>query len=159
MKVETRKEHEWLQRLVGEWICEGEGWGEPGKPPMKWTGTETVRPLGAVWIVAEGRSEMAGEDPGITMMTLGFDPTRDRFIGTFAGSMMTHLWVYEGALDVTGTVLTLDTEGPTMDGGGMAKFKDAIEIKSDGHRVMTSHMLDKEGIWRQLMTLTYRRKR
>ena len=33
------------------------------------------------------------------IMTLGYDPQKKRFVGTLIGSMMTHLWVYDGALD------------------------------------------------------------
>ena len=32
MKTEPQKEHEWLQRLVGEWTYESECSMEPGKP-------------------------------------------------------------------------------------------------------------------------------
>jgi len=32
MKLEPQKEHEWLQRLVGEWTYESECSMEPGKP-------------------------------------------------------------------------------------------------------------------------------
>jgi hypothetical protein len=40
--------------------------------------------------------------PATTMMTLGYDPPKRRFVGTFNDSMMTHLWVYDGALDAAG---------------------------------------------------------
>ena len=72
-------------------------------------------------------------------MTLGYDPAKKAFVGTFIGSMMTHLWVYDGELDAAGKVLTLDAEGPSFAATDkMAKYKDAIEIKSDDHRVLTS---------------------
>lgn len=48
-----------------------------------------------------------------TIMTIGYDPHRQRFVGTFVASMMTHLWMYEGALDDGERVLTLETEGRT----------------------------------------------
>ena len=45
MKAEPQKEHEWLQKLVGEWASEAEATMEPGQPPAKFTGTESVRSL------------------------------------------------------------------------------------------------------------------
>ena len=42
MKTEPHKEHQWLQKLVGEWTCESEATMEPGKPPERFTGTESV---------------------------------------------------------------------------------------------------------------------
>ena len=58
MKTEPQKEHQWLQKLVGEWTYEGEATMEPGEPPAKMTGTESVRSLGGLWILAEGQGEM-----------------------------------------------------------------------------------------------------
>jgi hypothetical protein len=42
MKTEPQKEHEWLQRLVGEWTYESDCSMEPGKPPEKFEGSESV---------------------------------------------------------------------------------------------------------------------
>ena len=158
MKIEPQKEHQWLQKLVGEWTFESDCSMGPGKPSEKFKGTESVRSLGGLWILAEGQGEMPGGGAMTTMMTLGYDPQKKRYVGTFVASMMTHLWVYDGALDAAERVLTLDTEGPDMAADGkMAKYKDVIEWKSDDHRVMTSHMLGDDGKWRGFMTANYRR--
>ena len=159
MMAEPQAEHRWLEKLVGEWTCEGEGVMEPGKPPMKFESTETVRSIGGLWIVAEGHGEMPGCGSSTTIMTLGYNPQKERFVGTFIASMMTHMWHYNGSLDATEKILTLDTEGPSMtDPGKMSKYRDVIEIKSDSHRVLSSHVLDDDGNWQQFMTAHYRRK-
>ena len=122
MHAEPQKEHKWLEQLVGDWTTEMEGSGGPDQPPMKHTGTETVRSLG-VWVQCEG--VMPGDVAMKTVMTLGYDPAKKKFVGTFIGSMMTNLWVYEGELDATGKVLTLDAEGPSFaDPTKTAKYKD-----------------------------------
>lgn len=160
MHAEPQKEHEWLQKLVGEWTCESECIMGPDQPPMKSKGAESVRSIGGLWTMGEMQAEMPDGSPGTMIMTLGYDPQKGRFVGTFVGSMMTHLWLYEGALDAAGNVLTLDAEGPSMAGDGkMAKYQDAIEIKSADHRVLTSRMLGEDGEWRQFMTAHYRRKK
>jgi hypothetical protein len=160
MNTEPQKEHQWLYKLVGEWMYEAEASMEPGKPPEKSGGTESVRSLGGLWILAEGQGEMPGGAPATMIMTLGYDPLRKRYVGTWIGSMMTHLWVYDGALDAAERVLTLDAEGPSMAGDGkMAKYRDVIEIKSDDHRLLTSHLLGDDGKWSQFMTASYRRKK
>jgi hypothetical protein len=158
-KVTPQQEHHWLQRMIGEWTSEAECSMEPGKPPETFHGTESVRSLGGVWIVAEGQGEMPGGGAATTIMTLGFDPQRKRYVGTFIGSMMTHLWLYDGALDASESALALETEGPSMAGdGGTAKYRDVIEWRSDDHRVLTSHMLGDDGTWRTFMSAHYRRK-
>jgi hypothetical protein len=158
MKADPQKEHLWLQKLLGEWTFEGSATMEPAKPPEKFEGTESVRSLGGLWILAEGQSEMPGCSAATTMMALGFDPQKKRYVGTFIGSMMTHLWVYDGLLDAAGSVLTLNTEGPNME-GKLTKFQDMIEFRSDDHRVLTSHMLGDDGKWNGFMTAHYRRRK
>jgi hypothetical protein len=157
--AEPQAEHKWLEKLVGDWTCEGEGVMEPGNPPVKFESAQTTRSIGGLWIVAEGRGEMPGCGPATTIMTLGYDPQKERFIGTFVASMMTHMWLYSGSLDATEKVLTLETEGPSMSAEGkMEKYKDVIEIRSDNHYVLSSHVRDENGDWWQFMTAHYRRQ-
>ena len=160
MEAEPQKEHGWLQKLVGEWTIEAEASMAPGEPPAKSTGTERVRSLGGLWTVAEGEGEMPGGGPATSLMTLGYDPQKKRFVGTWVGSMMTHLWLYEGSLDAGEKVLTLDCEGPSFSGDGtLSKYKDVIELKSDDHRVLTSHVQGEDGNWQSFMTAHYRRRK
>jgi hypothetical protein len=94
------------------------------------------------------------------VLTLGYDPQKQRFVGTWVGSMMAYLWVYDGELDAAQRVLTLNSDGPSMSGdGSMAKYRETIEFENDDHRVFTSRALGDDGSWQQLMTATYRRKR
>ncbi len=58
MKTEPNREHQWLSQLVGEWTYEGEAMMEPGKPPVKFKGTESVRSVGGLWVLLEGRGDM-----------------------------------------------------------------------------------------------------
>jgi hypothetical protein len=159
MPVQPQKEHQWLQKLVGEWTYETEAMMGPDQPPVKSTGTETVRSLGGLWILAEGQGEMPGCGLATTLITLGYDPQNQRYVGTWVGSMMTYLWQYDGELDAGETVLTLNSDGPAMTGDEkLGKYKDVIEFKSDNHRVMTSHMLRDDGQWQHFMTAHYWRK-
>jgi hypothetical protein len=160
MKPEPQKEHQWLQKLVGEWTQESEAAMGPDKPTEKWVGTESVRSLGGIWILAEGQGEMPGGGTMTSIITLGYDPQKKRFVGTFIASMMTYLWVYDGELDAAGRVLTLNAEGPDFAvEGKMAKYRDVIEFKTDDHRVLTSHVLGDDGNWQEFMRADYRRKK
>ena len=157
---EPQAEHKWLQKLAGEWTMEGECSMGPDQPTMKSTGTESVRLIGELWTMGEGRGEMPDGAPATTFMTLGYDPVTKRFVGNFVGSMMTHMWIYNGSLDASGKVLTLDTEGPDFSGGtGMVKYQDIIEFKSDDHRVLSSQLRDKDGNWQKFMSANYYRKK
>src|SRR5262245_46955001 len=160
MKVEPQKEHRWLEKLVGEWTYESEAFMGPDQPPVKSRGTETVRSIGGLWVQCEGKGEMPGGGPATMIITLGYDPAREQFVGTFIGSMMTHLWVYEGGLDAAAKVLTLDAEGPSFaDPAKSARYQDIIEIVSDDHRILSSQVLGDDGQWHHFMTAHYRRTR
>jgi hypothetical protein len=159
MHCEPQPEHQWLQKLVGEWTYEIEALMGPDQPLEKSTGTEQVRSLGGLWMLAEGYGKMPDGGDATTLMTLGYDPQKQRFVGTWVGSMMTYLWIYDGELDLSKNVLTLNSDGPSMAAEGkMVKYRDVIEFKSDNHRVLSSHMLADDGQWHQFMTAHYHRK-
>lgn len=155
---EPQKEHQWLQRLVGEWTFEAECSMGPDQPPAKSTGTEVVRSLGGLWTIGEGSGEIPGGGSCQSVMTLGYDPQAKRFVGSFIASVMTNLWIYNGSLDASENVLTLDTEGPNFTDGAMAKYQDIIEFLSDDHRTLSSQMLGEDGQWHPFMKAHYRRK-
>jgi hypothetical protein len=155
MKPQTRKEHQWLQRLVGEWTFEGEASMAPGQPAEKYSGTESVRSLEGMWAVCEGRDETGTPS---SVMTLGYDPARGRVVGSFVAGMMPHLWIYDGELDADGKRLMLNAEGPSLTiEGETGKYRDTIELVSDDHRVLTSAFLFDDGEWREFMRADYRR--
>ncbi|HYH81239.1 MAG TPA: DUF1579 domain-containing protein [Longimicrobium sp.] len=158
MDVTVQDEHRWLEKLVGDWTWEMDAGSMPDLPAGKVTGTERVRSLGGVWVVCEGSSDYGGE-VSESVMTLGFDPAVGRFVGTFAGSMMHHLWVYSGGeLDREGDVLRLEAEGPGFeDQGKHVPYRDAIAFRSPDHRVMTSSYRRDDGTWHQFMEMHYRR--
>jgi hypothetical protein len=159
MKTEAQKEHHWLQRLVGNWTAEIEMVMEPGKPPQRSTGTDRVRSLGNLWVLCEGEGQMPdGGGTAQSLMTLGYDPRVQRFVGSFIGSVMAHMWTYDGTLDQAGKKLTLDTEGPGFaDQSKLEKYRDVIEFLSDDHRTLTSYHLGENGQWDRFMTAHYRR--
>lgn len=151
----VRPEHEWLRRLVGEWLV-ADGAGETGIGDW----TESVQAVGDYWILAEGRGSMpGGAGPATMLMTLGFDPRRGRFVGTWCGSMMTHMFVYEGSLDATGRILALDTTGPDMaDPTRTSRYRDTITIVDADTREFRGEVMAEDGSWTPLMTAVHRRR-
>jgi hypothetical protein len=159
-KIEVTKEHVWLQKFVGEWTYECECSMGPDQPAAKFSGTESVRAIGDVWVQGEGRGKMPDGDEATNFITLGFNPATQRFVGTFVSSMMTHLWVYDGSLDEAGNVLTLEAEGPDMTNPGKTSlYRDVVELVDDDHRVMRSQVPGENGTWVEFMTGHYWRKK
>ncbi|MEQ8790407.1 MAG: DUF1579 domain-containing protein [Pirellulaceae bacterium] len=152
------KQHQWLQQFVGEWESEMAA-QMPDQPAMKAKGVETVRSLGGFWIVADSKSDMMGET-FFGKMTLGFDPEKQKYVGTWVDSMSGYLWTYEGEVDKSGKVLTLLTKGPCPQVPGRhTDFKEVLEIKSEDHKVFTSSMQDEDGNWITFLKIDYKRKK
>lgn len=153
------KEHAWLQKLVGEWMGEGSAEMGPGQPIQRWTVEENVRAIGEAWIQAESRGTMPDGSASLMQITLGYDPDAKRFRGTFVGSMMTYLWIYDGALDASERILTLDAEGPNMaEPGRMSRYQDIVEVVSESERLLSSQIQLPDGSWQKFMSVRYRRK-
>jgi len=160
MKSEPTKRHQWLQKFLGEWTYEHDAPPGPDTQTHKVTGTESVRSLGGLWIVADGQGTMPDGGAATMIMTLGYDPQRERFVGTWVGSMMPNLWVYDGELDAAERILTLHTEAPSFDARRkLTRYKDIIEFKGDDYRVLRSESLGDDGQWQLFMTAHYRRKK
>lgn len=148
----------WLKQLEGEWEAESEMSAGPGTPAMKAKVTEKARTVG-IWMIWE--NDIKAEGFTITgIMTVGYDPEKKKFIGTWIDSMQTYLWKYEGTLDPTGKILTLEAEGPSMaTPGKMAKYRDIIEIKNKDHKVFRSAIQGEDGKWTTFLTSQSRRKK
>jgi hypothetical protein len=153
------REHEWLKQLAGEWEFAGEATIAPGSPPMKSEGNESAKMLGDLWLVGEAQSTFM--DMRIrSMITIGYDPEKKKFVGTWIDSTSTYLWHYTGFLDESGKVLTLEAEGPDhRNPGKMAKFRDVFEVKSENEKTLKSMAQDEKGEWVTFVTTTYRRKK
>ena len=153
-----QQEHLWLQRFLGEWDYDSECSMGPDAPPAKTSGTQSFQKLGDVWIVGDWRGECPDGSPSKSIITLGYDPAKNAFVGTFVSSMMTGLWIYEGQLK--GDVLTLDTEGPSFKGdGSLAKYQDVFETVDENTHKLTSRALGEDGTWTTFMTADFRRRK
>jgi hypothetical protein len=158
MKADLVEEHRWLEQLTGRWQLTFDppsGAGEQASGPA-WE--ELTRSLGGAWIVSESTGTMPGGSTATNILTLGYDPARKRYVGSFISSVMTNIWVYEGTLDNTGKVLTLDCEGPDFENTGRtARYQDIITIKDENTRNFSSRTQNADGTWKHVMSCDYNR--
>ena len=157
MFAKPQAEHQWLDQLVGEWTAESECVMGPDQPPMKGTGKVHGRSLGGMWCVLEMESEGPNGEMGTMIMTLGYDPTKGKFVGSFVGSMMANQWIYEGTLDDTRRKLTLDTTGPKFDQSGLTQYQDMVEVVGPDQWILSSQVMGDDGKWTPFMTANHRR--
>lgn len=158
MNVKPTTQHQWLRRLIGSWTFEHEIADADGKP-VTVRGTETFRAIGDVWVQGEAHTAMPDGSEHVSVMTLGFDPAKGRFVGSWTGSMMANLWVYDGELDAAERVLSLYSDGPKWDGTpGLIPYMDVVTIIDDNTRTLSGNMKDADGKWQSFMTVEYKRK-
>lgn len=149
-------EHGWLHRLLGTWRYEMEATGPDGTM-LRGEGRETVRSLGGFWVIGEAEGTMPGCGPGRWVITLGWNPAARRFLGSWVGSMMAHMFVYDGALSEDGRSLTLENEGPSFTGEGTARYRDVVTLEGDDLRLMHSEVQGADGGWTRFVTMRFRR--
>lgn len=158
MGTQPVKEHEWLQQLVGEWTWDCEMNMGPDKPKEKSNGAESVRSLGGLWVILEGTGAMPDGDQYTSVMTLGYDLTPKKYVGTWIGSMMSRLWVYDITMAPSGDELWMDAEGPSMaDVEKLGQYRDIITIKSRDHRILSGNYKNEAGEWTNFMVTNYHR--
>ena len=154
-----KPEHAWLEKFVGDWTTESKGTMGPGQPPIDCKGTLASRKLGGFWIMNELKGDMGGAAmTGI--QTIGYDDTKKKYVGTWVDTMSDFMWKYEGSVDKTGKILTLDADGPNFaEPGKQTKFQDIYEFKNENEMIMTSKMLGSDGKWMTFMTGLATRKK
>lgn len=157
MFAKPQSEHAWLDTLVGEWDVETECQMGPDQPADKTQGRMRCRSLGGLWLIAESEGEMPESGAWSSVLTLGYDPEKQCYLGTFVASMMTHLWQYAGAFDESGKKLILDTEGPQFEKEGLGRYQDIVEIIDDDHWILSSQIQGEDGKWQVFMTSHHRR--
>jgi Protein of unknown function (DUF1579). len=150
--AKPQAEHGFLQKLVGTWEVTARDMADAG------TWTETVRGLHGLWFVAEGNGEMPGGGAATTVLTLGYDPAKGKYVGSWIGSMMTHMWVYDGEVSADGNTLSLYTTGPDFeDPGRIGEYREQIIFSDDDHRIFNSSARQPDGSWKQFMEAHYSR--
>jgi hypothetical protein len=158
MATKPVAEHEWLKKLVGEWTTRTEMRMGPDQPTMTSTGTESVKSLGGLWAIGEGRGEMPDGASMEYRSALGWDVSFKEYRGCWFASVSSHLWKYTGTLSPDGRVMTLNCVGPNMEKEGeTSNYRDVIEIIDDNHRTLTSYGQDDKGEWQEFMKATYTR--
>jgi hypothetical protein len=157
VKVEPQEEHRWLEQLLGEWTVTTEDSAGSGEKSTPWV--EKVRSMQGLWVVCEGEGTMPDGTPGQSLMTLGFNPETKRYVGTWVGSMMTHMWVYDGVIEDGGKTLALNCEGPDFENPGRsARYQDRITFIDANRRTLTARVQSESGDWKEMMQADYRRR-
>jgi hypothetical protein len=152
------REHELLKQLVGDWTYENECVMGPDQPPMKSSGTASNSLLGELWLLGKWEGEGPGGDLHTMLSTIGYDPAKQRVVGSFIGTPMAMMWLYDGEWDAAGKLLTLNADGPSFTGDGTtAHYQDIYEVTGQDQHTLRSQVEGPDGTWTQFMTMRFSR--
>lgn len=153
-------EHEWLAQLAGDWSISGGGDMGPeagGAFTMRWVASS--RTYGDYWLVTEIAADFGGVE-WRGLQTIGWDPTKSAFIGTWFDTTNHFLWHYQGSLDASRKKLTMEATGPSMmDPSAMAQYRDVTEIVGPNEQRISSWTKGPDGKWMTFMEATATRRR
>lgn len=153
--------HKWLHQFEGEWtttmLAPGQTLEDAGDAAPK--GTMSFKMLGELWLINNVFGNMGGGVTVNAILTIGYDESKKKYIGSWVDSFMNIMWLYEGTVDESGKKLSLEADGPNMMGGeGTIRYRDSYEFKSDDHIVLTSEA-QMDGTWTTYVTADIRRKK
>lgn len=158
VSAQAHEPADFLEALTGEWSVVSEARLGPGQEPVRLESRESARLIGGQWLVAESTGSAEGA-PFTSILTLGYVPSEEGFVGTWISGRQTHLWSYTGSLDESGTRLVLETEGPVMGNPeNLAKYREIIEVEGPDGKVVRSMILGPDGEWFEFQRAEYRRE-
>lgn len=83
----------------------------------------------------------------------GFDPRKERYVGTYVDDTCNHLWVYEGTMNADATQLTLHAEAPELaPQGSGGRVREVYDFSDPERIVLTSYTWEADR-WRVFSTI------
>lgn len=153
-------EHEGFKHEVGVWDAESKTWMAPDAEPILSKGVETNRMHGPMWLVSEFESEIMGA-PYNGHGQFGYDPKKQKYVGTWIDNYSPHLTVMEGTMDEATKTLTMMSEGYNMMTGEKETSKMVSKMIDDDHKKFEifGPVPGKPGEWWKKMEINYTRRK
>ena len=157
---EATKEHKLLQQDVGVWDAEMKIWMQgPDSAPAESKGVERVRPLGDLWVLATYEGTV-GEQQFTGHSQMGYDPLKQKFVGTWIDTVSPHISTMEGTCDEATQELTMIMTSIDPTTNKESKAKSVSKSLDKDTRVFTMFM-ETPGTgdgWTKMMEVNYKRR-
>jgi hypothetical protein len=90
--------HKAIVATAGEWEGTLTSWMAPGVPPMTVPAQESITAIGGFWIQSRFTCDFMGM-PYLGTGCVGYDTTKNKFVGTWIDNMSSYLAIMEGEHD------------------------------------------------------------
>ena len=150
-------EHAEIRRKVGEWNVRCTYFMGGVGDPIEVDGRERGEMLGELWCNSRFEADMLGS-PLSGNASLGFDPVKKRFVGTWKDSATPFLYTFEGGFDAAASLL--DMAGTNFDPVRRcpATYRSKVEFLSDDEHILNLSIDVPEGEPIKVLRYHYRRK-
>ena len=137
-QVEQSKEHKWLEKFEGHWETTSKSVATEGQPASTMHGAIDSEMVGQFWLVTKMSADL-GEFKMDGRQTVGYDKEKGKYVGTWIDNTSDFIWHYQGSVDESGKILSLEAEGPDMsEPGKSALYRDMYEFVSKDEIKLTS---------------------
>ena len=100
-------QHQLLKKDVGTWDATMKAWFAPSAEPVVSQGTERNELLrGGLWLISRYEGHIA-DTAFVGCGTFGFDPLKQKYVGTWVDNVTSNLSVLEGDYDADARTLTM----------------------------------------------------
>ena len=152
------KEHEMFKEMAGTWDAVMKFTDPTSGKEIEAKGVETVSLVGGFWAVFDIKFAdmmgMAWHGHG----TIGYDPMKKKYVGSFAHSAAPFMSIGEGTADAGGKTLTMTWDG-IGHSGKPEKMREIFERTDKDNAKMTMHAPGPDGKEMVMFTTTYKRKK
>jgi len=159
---QVTEKHQLLKKDVGTWDAEFTFWpAGPESESITVPAVEKNSMLGNLWLVSEFRCKMMGQD-FIGQGQYGYDPLKEKYVGTWVSTMNPTLSTMEGTYDEKTKTLTLMSENTCMITHQPFKAKQVQKWIDDDHKVFTMYMQEPgnpESDFAKAMEIKYTRQK
>jgi hypothetical protein len=115
--------------------------------------------IGGLWLLSDYQSDVFGQ-PFEGRGQTGYDPKKNKHVGTWVDTMSDHIILTEGTYDEASKTLTVFSDETDQATGKPARAKYVTEFKDDDTRVFTLSMKPADAKdYVKSMEISYKRRR
>ena len=152
--MKPNDEHSRLMATVGVWDAEISMATPDGNTAS--TGVENVKKLGELWTVADFEYEFMGV-PVQGHGTMGYDPAKKKYIGTWVESGSPFISTLEGEYDEEKNAIVYKMQGKDPEGND-AEYRIITAAQDDTHRSFELHAKIGEDEYMKVLTINYTKR-
>jgi hypothetical protein len=151
-------QHELLKKDVGTWDATMRMWFTPNAEPLVSNGIENNKLLdGGLWLISHYEGKIA-DTRFVGCGTVGFDPVKQKYVGTWIDNVTSSLSVMEGDYDQATNTLTMISRRRDPHTGQSQTTKSTLQYVDNDTRIFEFLVPDADGKYWKMLEIKYVRR-